>query len=168
MGFQERWPRRRSLAIRCGFNAMGLEHVGYRGVGNVETDVGRRTLNTIVSPGRILPGEANDGIHHNLPNAWPTGFAFVAGVELLRHEFAMPAENRVWRDDRGEFQESLAINGVSFHSEQPTLVAVEQQSLPADRFQQRLDLSVLELDDLLLTLVHQTAEAGQQDVPWRE
>ena len=30
------------------------------------------------------------------------------------------------------------------------------------------NLSVLKLNDLLLTLVHQTAEGSQQDVPWLE
>jgi len=102
----------------------------------------------------------------NLSNAWPTGFAFVAGVELPRHEFAVPAENRVWRDDRGEVQERLATNGVSFHSQQPTLVVVEQQALPAKLLQERRDLSVLELDDLLLPVVDQATEHGEQAVPW--
>ena len=67
----------------------------------------------------------------------------------------MPSQNRVWRDNRGEVQESLATNGVSFHSEQPTLVVVEQQALPAELLQQGFDLSVLELDDLLLPVVDQ-------------
>ncbi len=53
-------------------------------------------------------------------------------------------------------------------TEQSTLVIVEQQSLLSELFQQCFDLSVLELDDLLLTLVHEAAEGSQQDVPWLE
>ena len=122
-------------------------------------------LNSVISPRRILSGESYDGIHDFLTDAWPSGLPLATGVELLRHEFAVPAENRVWRDDRRQLEQGLATNGVSFHSEQPTLVVVEQQSLPSKFFQQSLDLSVLELDDLLLPLVHEAAEAGQQDVP---
>ena len=57
---------------------------------------------------------------------------------------------------------------MSFHSEQPTLVVVEQQALPAELLQQGFDLSVLELDDLLLPVVDQATEYGRQDVPGRE
>ena len=143
---------------------MGLEHVGYRGVGNVVTDVGQRTLNAIVTPRRILSGEANDGIHHNLSNAWPSEFAFVAGVELVRHEFAVPAENRVWREDGRQFQQRLAADGVGLHGKSATLVVIEQQSLPSELLQERLDLSVLERDDLLLPVVDHDTEYGEQDV----
>ncbi|MDG2128720.1 MAG: hypothetical protein P8K08_12050 [Fuerstiella sp.] len=34
--------------------------------------------------------------------------------------------------------------------------------------QQCFDLSVLEFDDLLLTLVHHTTQCGEQNVPWLE
>jgi len=57
---------------------------------------------------------------------------------------------------------------ISFHGKQATLVIVEQQSPPAELLQQGLDLSVLELDDLLLTLVYEAADTGQQNVPWLE
>jgi hypothetical protein len=147
---------------------MGLEHIGYRGVGNVVTDVGQRTLNAIVSLGGILPGEANDGIHDNLSNPWPTGFAFVAGIEFVRHEFAVPAENRIWREDGRQFQQRLAADGVSLHCEEPSLVVIQQQSLPSELQQERLDLSVLELDDLLLPVIDHATEYGEQDVPGRK
>ena len=64
-----------------------------------------------------------------------------------------------------QFQQSLASNGVSLHSEQSTLVVIEQQSLLSELFEQGLDLCVLELNDLLLPLIDHAAEGGQQDVP---
>jgi hypothetical protein len=36
---------------------------------------------------------------------------------------------------------------------------------PSELLQQSLDLCVLELNDLLLPLIHHAAEGGQQDVP---
>jgi hypothetical protein len=52
--------------------------------------------------------------------------------------------------------------------EQPTLVIVEQQSLFFELLQQSLDLSVLELNDLLLSLVRQAAEGSKHQMPWLE
>jgi len=45
------------------------------------------------------------------------------------------------------------------------LVIVQQQSLLSQLLEQCFDLNVLELDDLLLTLVYQTAESSQQKLP---
>ena len=125
----------------------------------------QRSLNAIVSPCWILPSEANNGIHDDLSNSWPTGFPPVAGIKLLRYEFTVPAEDRVWGEDGREFPQSFVADGVSLHCEEPSLVVIQQQSLPSELHQERLDLSVLELDDLLLPVVHEAAEAGQQDVP---
>lgn len=55
---------------------------------------------------------------------------------------------------------------MSFYSKQATLVIIQDQSLLSELFELGFDLSVLELDDLLLTLVHQAAEGIQQDMPW--
>ena len=66
------------------------------------------------------------------------------------------------------FPQSLTADGMRLHREQSTLVIVEQQSLHSELFKQCFDLSVLELNDLLLTLVHEAAEGSQQGVPWLE
>ena len=65
---------------------------------------------------------------------------------------------RVGSDDRRQFEQGLATNGLSFHSQQSTLVIVEEQSLATELLQQSIDLSILELDDLLLTLVEDAAD----------
>ena len=54
---------------------------------------------------------------------------------------------------------------MTFHSQYSTLIISQQQTLLAELFQQRFDLVVLKLDDLLLTLVHETTDGGQQVVP---
>ena len=61
---------------------------------------------------------------------------------------------------------SLPTNGISLHGKYSTLVVVEPQSVFSELLQQGINLSVLEFDDLLLTLVHPAADSGQQDVPW--
>ena len=64
--------------------------------------------------------------------------------------------------------ESLATEGMSLHSKQSTLVVAKQQSLPAELLEQGLDPSVLELNNLLLTQIHETAEGNRHDVQWLE
>ncbi|GEM_PF-1747436 len=95
-------------------------------------------------------------------------FFFVAGVELLRDKFPVPAENRVWRKDGRQFQQSLTANGVSLDGQESTLIVVEQQTLLSQLLEQSFDLCVLELDDLLLLLIGEAAECSEQNVPWLE
>ena len=77
----------------------------------------------------------------------------------------MPSQDGIRREDGRDFPQSLATDGMSLHGKQATLVIVDQQSLFSELLQQGLDLSVLELDDLLLSFVHKAAEGSQHDVP---
>ena len=97
-----------------------------------------------------------------------TGLSLATGIELLCDQFPVPAKDCVWRHDRGQFQQRLAADGVGLHGKQATLVVSEQQSLPSELLQDRLDLSVLELDDLLLPLVDHATEYGEQNGPGLE
>ena len=80
----------------------------------------------------------------------------------------MPSQNSIRREDGRDFPQSLATDGMSLYGKQATLVIVEQQSLFSELLQQGFDLSVLEFDGLLLSLVHNAAEGSQHDVPWLE
>lgn len=48
------------------------------------------------------------------------------------------------------------------------MVIAERQSFSTELLQQGFDLDILEVNDLLLTLVHETTDGGQQDVPGLE
>ncbi len=141
---------------------MCLQYVPHSGICDVVIQVLECSLNPIESPRGILRSEADDGIHDDLSDSWPTGLTLATGIKLLRDEFTVPAEDRVWCNDGCQLAQSLAADGMSLHREQATLVVVEQQSLFSELLEQGFDLCVLEFDDLLLTLVHQAAETGQQ------
>ena len=53
---------------------------------------------------------------------------------------------------------------MAFHSQYSTLIISQQQTLLTELFQQRLDLVVLELDDLLLAFIGPANEGGKQNV----
>jgi hypothetical protein len=77
-------------------------------------------------------------------------------------------EAACWCDFERHREQGLATNVLFFHSQQPSRVIVVEQSLATELLQQSIDLSILELDDLLLTLVEETADGRQQDVPGPE
>ena len=77
----------------------------------------------------------------------------------------MPAQDRVWSDDRRQLEQGLATNGLSCHAQQSSLVIVEEQSLASEFLQQSIDLSILERDDLLLTMIEEAADGHKQNVP---
>jgi len=54
---------------------------------------------------------------------------------------------------------------VSVHSEKPTLVVIEQQWFPYELLGELLDLSVLELDDLLLRWLSMPQSAASNMCP---
>ena len=69
MRFEERGPRGLPLSVRSRFDAVRFEDVADGRVGDVVADVGQRTLDAVVSPGRILFGEPQDQVHDHLANA---------------------------------------------------------------------------------------------------
>ena len=131
-------------------------------------DVLQCSLNPIVSPRRILFCESHNGIHDNLWDSWPAGLTFVTGIKLSGHEPSMPTQDRVWRDNGGQFQQSLASDGVSLYGKQATLVVVEQQAFLSELFEQGFDLSILKLNDLLLAIIGHATEGREKNVPWLE
>ena len=144
---------------------MSFQHVGHRGIGDVVTDVGQCSLDSIVAPRRVLSGKPQNGIHDDLTDAGPANsLSFVAVVPLLRHELTMPAENRVGSHNGGQLQQCLPAEGMAFHCQNATLIIAQQQSLLPEFFQQRFDLVVLELDDLLLAFIGPANEGGKQNV----
>lgn len=156
------------LPIERWLNAVSLQHVGHSGIGDVVAEVLECSLNSIEAPRGILLGEAYDGTDDFLSDPWLAWLSFIAGIELLRDEISMPSQDRVWCNDGCQLAQSLQADGMRLHSEQSTLVMVKQESLFSELLHQGFDLCVLELNDLLLTLVHEAAETGQHDVAWLE
>ncbi|MGZ0173522.1 MAG: hypothetical protein ACKVHE_28715 [Planctomycetales bacterium] len=76
----------------------------------------------------------------------------------------MPAEYCVGSHDGGQRQLCLPAESMAFHCQNATLIIAQQQSLLPEFFQQRFDLVVLELDDLLLAFVGPANEGGKQNV----
>src|SRR5215468_1742934 len=89
-------------------DAMALEDVAHRLVTDRQAEVGQGADNPVIAPRAILLGHAdNQGLQLwvDLRSSW--SLALGGAVELLGHQFAVPAKNRVGFDDRGHFPQGL-------------------------------------------------------------
>ncbi len=88
---------------------MSFQDVGHRGIENVVAEVPQSSLNAVVTTGRILCGEADDGVNDDLLDARSSDrLPLVRVVPLLCNQLTMPAQDRVWCDDRSQLMECLA------------------------------------------------------------
>ena len=62
MCFEECRPSGLTLSLGSRFNSVGLQDNANRGVGDVVSDVGQRTLDAVVAPSRVFPTESQDEI----------------------------------------------------------------------------------------------------------
>ena len=93
---------------------MSFQYVGHRGIGDVVTNVGQCSLDSIIAPGRILSGKPQNGIHDDLPKPRPSNsLSLVAVVPLLRHEFMVPAENCVGSHNDGQLLQCLPAESMA-------------------------------------------------------
>ena len=70
--FRNVGPRGYSLAIRCGFEAMNIQHIGHCGIGNVVSGIPEGSLDPIVAPRGILRREPNNGVNDFRTDSRPT------------------------------------------------------------------------------------------------
>src|SRR2546426_5736052 len=89
-------------------NAMAFEDVAHGLVTDRVPEVREGADNSIVAPGAILLGQANDQRRQRwIDGGTPWSLALRGAVKLLGHKFAVPAKNRVGLDDRGHLLEGL-------------------------------------------------------------
>jgi len=87
---------------------MTLQDVAHGLVTDGVPEVRQGTNDTIIAPGAILPRHAyHQGLQLLVNYGAPWSLAPLGAVTLLGHKLAVPAENRVGLDDRGDFLQGL-------------------------------------------------------------
>ena len=74
VGFEKRFPRSGSLPLRRRLNAVSLQDVADRGVGDTITDLGEFALDPIIAPSRILFREPDGQLDNHLADLGRPGF----------------------------------------------------------------------------------------------
>jgi hypothetical protein len=106
---------------------MSFQHVGHSGISDVAADIEQCSLDAIIAPRRIFLGKPQNGIHNDLPKPWPSdSLSLIGMLPLLRHEFTVPAEDRVGSHNGDRLRQRLSAEGMAFHSQYSTLIISQQ------------------------------------------
>ena len=159
MRFDERLPRGLAFPIASRFDAMFLEHVAHRLVTDVITDVRQRTLDSVVTPVRVFLGKAKDQIYDNLPDSWPAdAFPIPAVIPFLGDQHPVPPQDRIRREQRADFFESLATEDLAFDRQSTPLIIVQQDAFLAELLFEDLVFGSQVFNHFLLLAIDPTSE----------
>ena len=170
VGLKECFPGGLVLANWCRFDAVLLEDVSDRAVGNLVAEISEGPLDTVVAPSGVFLGKAENESSHAIGNRRSSRSSppALAVVPFRGDEASVPAQNRVWCHDGGQLGERLAPMGLALDREDTRLVIGEESPLSSHLFDERSNLGVLKFDDLLLLLIHPAGENYHDELPWSE
>src|SRR5215470_14542258 len=107
MLLQELLPRGLPLSLWGRLDAVPRQDVCNRAAANLMTQIGKRTLDSSITPAAILTGEAHDQSFNlfGLPgSAWA---ALITPIVFQRNESTMPGQQGFRLDDRTQFDQDL-------------------------------------------------------------
>ena len=119
MRFNERLPGGLSLPVVGWFDTVLSENIPYRLVRDLMTDVCQRTLDSIISPTRILRGESQNQVDNHLADSRATWLIVlpVGVIPFLGHQCSVPPQDRVGRDDGRQFHQRLSTEELAFYGQ---------------------------------------------------
>jgi len=86
-------------------------------------------------------------------------------VPLGGHQLAMPAKNRIRRDDGGDFLQSLSSQRSALDCQTAALVVAERDAFAAVSFLEHLGLGQEEIDRRLLLAVEPAGQDDHEQLP---
>src|SRR5262249_41630304 len=126
MGANEVGPAGLSLSHRCRIDAVFFQDVLDRLVTDPVIDCSKSASDSTITPGRILPRQANDLQYNRRIKRWPAdgaGLSTIGSIKLSRDEFPMPTKNRFRHDNAGHGFQCLATQpGPDFRERDPLAI----------------------------------------------
>ncbi len=89
----------------------------------------------------------------------------VVVVPLFSHQLAMPTQDGIRSEDRGDFPQNFASQDLAFDGQAAPLIVVQDETFPAQLLHQYLDLRALKLDDSLLMPIDPAGQNDHQQMP---
>ena len=125
MCLEKRGPRRLSFPVRSRLDPMLLEHVADGRIRNGVADVAKGPLDPVKTPGWVFLGKAEDQVHDHLADPRPTYFpSLVTRVPFLGDEQAVPSQDRIRREQRADFLETIATEDLALDRESTPLLSL--------------------------------------------
>jgi hypothetical protein len=131
-------------------------------------DVAERAANARVAPARVLGRQLNDQALDQLHGRRATWISSGTAVVLLRDELAVPAQDRVGRDDAVDLVQHLAAEHLALPCEPTSLSIREAEAPTTELFAQHTVLFLEVREDLELATVGPPREQQQQEPERRD
>ena len=115
---------------------MPLENLSDRAAGNCVSQIGQGTLDAPIAPIAIL---FSHPCHQRFDLAGGTRSprsVLATAVVFLSDQLAMPGQQRLWGDDRGDLGQQLPSQTLGLGGQAPALTVGEPQSSSAELFSQ--------------------------------
>jgi len=146
---------------------VGLQDVAHRLIRDLVPQVGQGPDDAVVAPTGVLPGHLQHQLGDLLRGQRSPRLLLppLAVVPFLCDQFPTPAEDRVRREQTADLQQDFPTQDFAFHRQAASLVVVEKDPFLPQFLLEHIDLRPLEVDDLLLLLVHPPREDHQQKLP---
>ena len=132
---------------------------------NDVTEIGERTLDSIVTPGSILPRHAEYQIGDLLRDRRSTGPLPGIGP-LLRDELPVPSEQRIGRHQRLQFIKCPAPQHLGLHGQAYPLCVGEPKPLSFELLLEDTVLFDEIINDHLLLAVKPAGQGDYQEMKW--
>src|SRR5215468_3907512 len=162
MRLQERLPARRPLAR--GIDSILRQDSFDRVSSDGESEIGERALDPRVAPSRIVACHLEDQCLDLAGDSGPARAAPCAPVVLLGNELAVPAEQRIWGDNRRELAEPRSSERLCPSGEAPTLRIREAKSPSSELLPERQILGLQILDYLCLLAADPSDQQEQEEL----
>ena len=83
---------------------MLFEDVAYSLIGDMVSNIGQRALDPIVAPSWIFLDKSQNQVDDGLADSRSTDtLLLIAVIPFFGHQHPMPAEDRIWSHDGGQF-----------------------------------------------------------------
>lgn len=92
-------------------------------------EIPQRAPDARIARVRVLVGHSQNELDNDLGNPWSSRAASLATVVHTGHQFPMPAQNRVRRDDARDLRQHFPGYRLALHSQAPALGTGEAESL---------------------------------------
>ncbi len=163
MGLQEGPPWHPFASLFSGFDAVLEENALDSIAAKLDSETVKGAADPGVAPARIAQRHLNHERASLLPGARSAGTTFVAPIVLVGDEFAVPTQDRVGCNDRGELTEEFPSEYLALDRQPTALVVGETNLFCAHLLAKNLVLFLEVFDYLKLSAVHPASEQEEQE-----
>ena len=162
VGLQKRRPSGVPVSLGCRLNAVLFEDVGDGAASNLMSQIGQRASDSRVPPGGIFKRHLKNEIDDRLHDARSTWAAPLAVVPLGRHQFPVPSQQRVRRDQGFKLIQHLAPECLRFSGESTAFDIGETKAPPTHALLKHAVLFLEILNHVQLMAVYPTGEHQEE------